>query len=67
LQASTCLLKSLERSLERLHWNYELSAEAMTMLDLPAVDAGHDEWFEFAEQRCEQLRPHLAQYLDRFG
>ncbi|WP_338524320.1 GNAT family N-acetyltransferase [Pseudomonas batumici] len=37
------------------------------MHDLPAADASDDEWYEFSEARCEDLIPHLREFiLERF-
>ncbi|WP_338487328.1 hypothetical protein VRB78_14815 [Pseudomonas trivialis] len=38
------------------------------MLKIPAQGASDDEWFEYAEQSCEALKPHLTEFLaDRFA
>lgn len=37
------------------------------MMIIPAADASDDAWFEFAEERCEDLMPHLREFiLQRF-
>ncbi|MDH4847959.1 GNAT family N-acetyltransferase [Pseudomonas sp. BN605] len=37
------------------------------MPQLPPAEASDDEWYDFAERRCEDLLPHIADLiLDRF-
>ncbi|MGF6329340.1 GNAT superfamily N-acetyltransferase [Pseudomonas sp. BS3782 TE3695] len=38
------------------------------MLDFPNACASDDEWYEYAQQRCEDLKPHLENFiLERFS
>lgn len=37
------------------------------MPTLPPTDASDEEWRAFAEERCEELKPHVAEFiLERF-
>ena len=65
--AGACRLSLQLAPKRHLHLFFEPATEVKTMPTLPPTDASDEEWRAFAEERCEELKPHVAEFiLERF-